>query len=78
MNEQLQQSAGDVLDKLVKGASVSTGGLGLGTLADIIPDVLGCVSMLVGIFVTLALYRKKNKLLDMQIAESNRNGDDHE
>ena len=69
MNEQLQQSAANALDKCVKGASAGTGGLGLGTLADVIPDVLGCISMAVGIFVTLALYRKKNRLLDMAIKD---------
>ena len=76
MNESLQKSATDVLDMSVKTASGTTIGTGLLTAFNVLPQLLGGVASLVGIYVTIMLYRKKSRIYKLQEEELRRRGND--
>lgn len=64
MNQELHQNVGSVLEKTVKSASGLTVASGVGTVLDIIPDILGCISMVIGLFVTIYFSIRKKNLYD--------------
>ena len=64
MNQELHQNVGSVLEKTVKSASGLTVASGVGTVLDIIPDILGCISMIIGLFVTIYFSIRKKSLYD--------------
>ena len=75
MKNELQQGAMDALEVSVKGASGLTFGTGVMTVLEWLPAALGCCASGVGIVVTLALYLKKSRIMDLQIEELERGND---
>lgn len=64
MNEGLQQSVSGAINRSVNTASTWTAGSGLATVLDVIPQVLGCISMIVGLVVTVYFAIRKKRLYD--------------
>lgn len=52
---------------IVKAAATATSGTGISTLIGLIPDILGVCATVVGITVTLILWSKQNKKINLEI-----------
>lgn len=66
MSAELQQSATDVLSLSANAASATTISTGILTALSVLPQVFGCIASLVGIYVTVMLYRKKSRVYKLQ------------
>ena len=67
MNGELQQNAVDVLEKSVKIASGGTVATGAATAFDFIAPFAGTLASVIGSVIAYCLYKKKSRLLDLQI-----------
>ena len=64
MNEQVQQSVSNAINRDVNSAATFSIGSGLATILEIAPQLLGCVSMIIGIVVTVYFAIRKKRLYD--------------
>ena len=65
----IQQNATNVIEKTIGPATALTVSTGWATLWQIVPGVLGSLSCILGMYVTIYLFRQKRRINNLKIAE---------